>query len=52
MENTLPEGLSEREQKMAVPKVSQEAWYRELYAGVDLQVYLCHGAQGKLDPEG
>ena len=40
VENTLPEGLSEREQKMAVPKVSQEAWYRELYAGVDLQVYL------------
>ena len=40
VENTLLEGLSEREQKMAVPKVSQEAWYRELYAGVDLQVYL------------
>ena len=40
VENTLPEGLSEREQKMAVPKVSQEAWYRELYTGVDLQVYL------------
>ena len=40
VENTLPEGLSEREQKMAVPKVSQEAWYRELYTGVDLQVHL------------
>ena len=40
VENTLPEGLSEREQKMAVPKVSQEAWYRELYTGVDLLVHL------------